>query len=219
MDAPPFAGAGFFGKVGSHGDFVKRRLPAPFVAAWDGWLQAALLASRARLGEAWPHRYWHSPIWRFALAPGVCDEHAWAGVMMASADRVGRCFPLTLAAPAPPDSAARTAWLAPPDFLAQAAWYARLEALATTASRPGFSLPQFDRALAALDAPPAPALDSGVSRWWTEPAPMPSGGGDAVPRLLECRGLPEPSRFADLLDGRWPVQWGVEPTCSSGSGK
>ena len=40
-----------------------------------------------------------APIWRFALAPGVAGPLPMLGVMMPSVDRVGRQFPLTLAAP------------------------------------------------------------------------------------------------------------------------
>ena len=92
------ASAGWYGKVPSLGDFVTRRLPGSFVAAWDDWLQASIAASRATLGPRWQPLYLNCPIWRFALFPGACGPGAWAGVMMPSVDRVGRCFPLTIAA-------------------------------------------------------------------------------------------------------------------------
>ena len=41
--------------------------------------------------------YLTSPVWRFAIAEGVCGSGAYAGVMVPSVDRVGRYFPLTLA--------------------------------------------------------------------------------------------------------------------------
>lgn len=89
---------GFYGKLPSHGDFVSRRLPRQFVELWDSWLQGGLSASREQLGADWLDSYLVSPIWQFTLAPGLCGADAWAGVMMPSVDRVGRYFPLTLAA-------------------------------------------------------------------------------------------------------------------------
>lgn len=70
-----------------------------FVTAWDAWLQDCLPKVRAALGSRWNETYMTAPIWRFSLAPGVVGDAAWIGVMMASNDRVGRHFPLTLAAP------------------------------------------------------------------------------------------------------------------------
>lgn len=90
--------AGFYGKLPSHGDFLSRRLPRQFIEPWDEWLQGGLAASREQLGREWLNIFLVSPIWQFALSPGLCGDDAWAGVMMPSVDRVGRYFPLTLAA-------------------------------------------------------------------------------------------------------------------------
>ncbi|MET0859319.1 MAG: type VI secretion system-associated protein TagF [Telluria sp.] len=213
--------AGFFGKVSSHGDFVARRLPPSFQEPWDAWLQAGVQASRQALGPRWLMTYLSSPLWRFALAPGVCGASAWAGVLMPSVDRVGRHFPLTLAA----------AGAAPLDQLAQhGAWYGQLEELALSTLGEGFSLEAFDAALGALaplppssgmaSAPAVLALDpnrplddqlavpsagllagiaaaalDGQSLWWTD------GSARVEPCLMVCRGLPAPETFARLLDG------------------
>lgn len=88
---------GWYGKLPSLGDFASRRLPESFIAPWDEWLQASLVASRGRLGDAWLERFLNSPLWRFLLLPGACDQNAWVGVIMPSVDRVGRYFPLTIA--------------------------------------------------------------------------------------------------------------------------
>lgn len=90
---------GFYGKLPSHGDFLTRRLNRSFTTPWDQWLQAAMAGSKERLGSQWLDVYLVSPIWRFALAPGICGENAWCGVLMPSVDRVGRYFPLTIATP------------------------------------------------------------------------------------------------------------------------
>lgn len=212
-------GAGLFGKLTSHGDFMSRRLPPPFVAAWDGWLQACLLGSRGALGAAWLDTYLTSPIWRFALAPGVCDDHAWAGVLMPSVDRVGRHFPLTLAAGAAgPLPLAR--WLEE-----EGPWFARLEDLALSSLEAHFSFDQFDAALQEVGAlAPAPAdgeagpmgtrfvvgsVDeaaaalpglqaaalAGHSVWWTD------GSDQVEPCVQLCRGLPSPAAFTRMLAG------------------
>src|SRR5438105_12091900 len=90
---------GWYGKIPSLGDFASRRLPQPFISAWDAWLQHAMAASRADLGQRWLDVYLLSPIWRFALFPDVVGQMGWAGLLMPSVDKVGRHFPLTLAAP------------------------------------------------------------------------------------------------------------------------
>jgi type VI secretion system protein ImpM len=95
---------GLFGKLPSHGDFLRRRASDAFVDAWDAWLQACMAASRAGLGERWLGVYLTSPAWRFVCAPGTCGQAPVIGLMVPSVDRVGRYFPLTLVAELPPDA-------------------------------------------------------------------------------------------------------------------
>ena len=90
--------AGFYGKLFSTGDFVRRGFPVEIYELWDPWLQQGLLHSRAALGEHWLDAYLSAPIWRFVLAPGLAGDAAWVGAMMPSVDRVGRYFPLTVVA-------------------------------------------------------------------------------------------------------------------------
>jgi type VI secretion system protein ImpM len=92
---------GFYGKLPSHGDFLRRRVSDAFVGVWDGWLQECLAASRASLGDRWLDVYLTSPVWRFACAAGACGAAPVIGVMAPSVDRVGRYFPLTLVAELP----------------------------------------------------------------------------------------------------------------------
>lgn len=92
------ASIGFYGKLPIIGDFVSRRLPNEFIGPWDGWLQSAIAASREELGDDWLNSYLTSPIWRFLLSPGLCGKQAAAGIVMPSVDRVGRYYPLTVAA-------------------------------------------------------------------------------------------------------------------------
>jgi type VI secretion system protein ImpM len=210
-------GVGFFGKLASHGDFLSRRLPPSFVAVWDAWLQAALRGSREQLGTAWLDAYLTGPLWRFALAPGVCDGQAWAGVLMPSVDRVGRHFPLVLAA-ATAGSPSLAAWMGE-----GAPWFEQLEDLALSSLEAGFDFDGFDAALLSMAGlPPAPmqgvagplgwqagipaageaalAVDAiasaalyGQSIWWTD------GSERVDPCVRLCRGLPVPQAFAAML--------------------
>lgn len=92
---------GLYGKLPSHGDFLRRRASDAFVAAWDAWLQQGIAESRAALGDRWLDLYLTSPVWRFAAAPGACGPAPLVGVMAPSVDRVGRYFPLTVVAGVP----------------------------------------------------------------------------------------------------------------------
>lgn len=84
---------GFYGKLAGRGDFVSRGLPNTFVEPWDAWLASGMRASQDELGAAWLDAYLTSPLWRFAIAPGLLGGEAVAGVVMPSIDRVGRYFP------------------------------------------------------------------------------------------------------------------------------
>ena len=92
---------GFFGKLPSHGDFLRRRVSDGFVGVWDAWLQESLATSKAALGDNWLDVYLTSPAWRFACGAGACGTSPVIGVMVPSVDRVGRYFPLTLVAELP----------------------------------------------------------------------------------------------------------------------
>ena len=87
---------GYFGKVPTHGDFINKSLPQSFINPWDTWLEEAVLSSRQQLGENWLNYYLTSPIYRFALSPGICGRTGWSGVVMPSVDKVGRYYPMTL---------------------------------------------------------------------------------------------------------------------------
>ena len=102
-------GIGFYGKLPSHGDFLRRRVADGFVGVWDAWLQECISASRSALGDAWLDVYLTSPAWRFACAAGACGPAPVVGVMVPSVDRVGRYFPLTIVAQLPVDAPLFTA--------------------------------------------------------------------------------------------------------------
>jgi type VI secretion system protein ImpM len=92
---------GFYGKLPSHGDFLRRRISDAFVDAWDAWLRDSLTASRSALGTRWLEVYLTSPAWRFVCAAGACGPSPVLGVVAPSVDQAGRYFPLTLVAELP----------------------------------------------------------------------------------------------------------------------
>jgi type VI secretion system protein ImpM len=199
---------GYFGKVSTLGDFVTRGLPDGLVAAWDAWLQQCIQASRQQLGDQWLDRYLTSPVWRFAISPGVLGPEGLGGVMMPSVDRVGRYCPLMIAAVGAPPL---LDW-----FHKHAAWYDAIEDLARASLDAAFRLEQFDalpEAGVAAGFQTAPvgetwrfALDEGVgervvaailqghSLWWTEGSP------GVEPSMLVCAGMPRGQQFAKMLD-------------------
>jgi type VI secretion system protein ImpM len=96
FEVPCAIEVGFYGKLPSHGDFLKRRVLDSFLNPWDEWLQAGIAASRESLGPHWPEVYLTSPVWRFAAAANACGREAVGGLIAPSVDRVGRYFPLTV---------------------------------------------------------------------------------------------------------------------------
>lgn len=229
---------GFYGKLPAVGDFVSRRLPREFVDRWDRWLQEATAASRGRLQDRWLDLYLTAPMWRFALAPGVCGEVGWAGVLMPSVDRVGRYFPMTIAVALPAGAAS---------LVVAPAWYERAEQAALSALEgEGANVEQFDGAVAALGPVSVPVPDDDVPgpvgglgsvcrlplvRGDDVPQLMPTiahvlleqqlgpysvwwseGSEHVEPQLLLCAGLPPADGFSDMLGAGWrPEVWDVWP--------
>lgn len=112
---------GLYGKLPAYGDFITRDLSPVFIDIWDEWLQHFISASKEQIGSDWLDIYLTSPIWKFALSPGVIDNKLWAGIMMPSVDKVGRYFPISLI------QSFSTAHN-PIDFMAsQQAWYDNIE--------------------------------------------------------------------------------------------
>ena len=165
--APP----GWHGKLPTLGDFASRRLEAPFIDAWDGWLAAGLLALREAHPETWLEAYLGSPSWRFLLMPGVLSgaagAQAWAGVLMPSVDRVGRYFPLTLVQSlgAGPSSTQQMQglWF----------WLARLDELARDALHGDWTAEQLEQELAGMATADLAAIE------WPA-GPMPGAAGELV---------------------------------------
>jgi type VI secretion system protein ImpM len=223
--------AGLFGKLPSRGDFVSRRLPREFVDVWDEWLRRAMAESRASLGDAWLDSYLTSPIWRFAVMPGICGSSGYVGLMMPSIDRVGRYFPLTVAARLPDGTSALGS------AIAAAAWFDDSEKLLLgqlADNPPDFEV--FDTQLETLShnlypvgnlaVPMALEPKSSIRQWElhalegasTGLAICSMAGGIIIDeigpislwwtsaagsgsRFMACRGLPDPTNYVEFLQG------------------
>jgi type VI secretion system ImpM family protein len=90
---------GWFGKLPAMGDFIQRRLSDGFVRPWDAWLASGVHSVKQRHGERADEMLLTFPVWQFMIPRRLIDEDAWIGVLLPSVDRVGRCFPLTIAQP------------------------------------------------------------------------------------------------------------------------
>lgn len=208
---------GFFGKLPTQGDFVSRSLPADFTSVWDDWLQRGISKSREQLGEAWLDLFMTMPPWHFSFGPGVCGEAAVSGVVIPSVDRVGRCFPFTLAV--------IMSELHVPDESASN-WHEQLEVAALKVLDPGFTMDNYLDELQAVQLPENvlnPVVERAVvlttsnegfcrqvlafaaprvTLLWTH-------GGEAMDAsYLAFSGLPDSTHFAGMLDGDWRC-WGV----------
>lgn len=207
---------GFYGKLAVRGDFIHRGLSPAFIEAWDAWLAAGLAASRQTLGEAWLDAYLVSPLWRFAVAPGLLGAEPVCGVMMPSVDRVGRYFPLTIALPLPANADIGQLVSSRDD------WFERAEGLLLSTLDEGADAEAFERSVEALGSP-LPATSSeqrrdasgatiwpvdtpqdrglalmqqawnGASLWWG------NGSERVAPGLVRFAGLPPAEAFCRLL--------------------
>lgn len=169
---------GFFGKIPSRGDFLCVGLSLGFIQAWDGWLQGVLADAQRALGERWAEMWRVAPVWRFALPSGQCGHHPVLGLWMPSVDRVGRSFPLTIAA----EGADRG------DAFLDAA-----EAIGREAISHDLAPEDVIDRLRQAPLPPAPDPAGQGARWWSEGGPL------AAAAELRLDALPDSAGFARML--------------------
>ena len=230
---------GLYGKLPSHGDFLRRRTSDAFLKVWDGWLQDSMAASREALGDRWLDVYLTSPAWRFTGEAGACGPVPVVGLMVPSVDRVGRYFPLTIVAELPSDASLL-------GVTALAPFFETAERLMIETLESEFvDFESFDQRvvhladhLSFLSVPQPVVLERGASAvlngggqdcwqipigavqdlapaleqllfqqlsdayrplmvWWSD------GSSAVEPSCLLSRGLPDPEKFAALLDGSW----------------
>lgn len=143
-------GVGYFGKLPDRADFVMGSCPAGFLKVWEPFLMTGLGRAREELGEAWEDAYMTMPVWRFWLTPAEGEASlngSVAGAIMPSVDRVGRKFPLTVAASVPDGEPGEAVEGEDAD------WYVSLEAVLLGALEEEATLSGFQQALAELGLP------------------------------------------------------------------
>jgi type VI secretion system ImpM family protein len=87
----------WYGKLPARGDFVSQGLSPGQIRGWDGWLQQGFRHAAQRWPQAELDRRLRAfPPWRYLAWPNGVSGAPWAGVLVASHDRVGRAFPLTV---------------------------------------------------------------------------------------------------------------------------
>jgi type VI secretion system protein ImpM len=214
-------GCGIFGKLPSKRDFIAYGVERPFLGLIEGWMQSSVAASRDVLGAHWQELFLAAPIWRFWLGRGVAPSAA-CGALMPSVDGVGRYFPLSILAAAPPGEE-----IPPPPHAGLDQWGAAAEALllqcleddpggdpaALAAAlgdpplRPAFAVAKrsevprvwvsedgsLEGAFAALSEIDDAARHAGRSYWWTV------GGENHAAQLWAVDGMPRPELFAAFL--------------------
>jgi len=193
---------GYFGKLPDRADFVTGRCPDGFMKLWEPFLMRGLAQSRQELGSDWEDAYMTMPVWHFLMSPSAGpDEHSApvAGALMPSVDRVGRKFPLTIAAP-----------LADGQVKDQPAqdWFDAVEAVLVDALQEDATLADFQAAVSGLAVPFTDAerreTPSGeelepdhetkgllTSRFWCR--------AGTKTFLFDCDGLPAPEEFRWLI--------------------
>ena len=148
--------AGFFGKIPAAGDFVARGLSSSFVRFWDPFAAAHLVAVLERKPGSD-----HPGALRFMVGPAA--HGPMAGVVLTSRDRVGRSFPLTLAAAL--DRAVMEIGVhALP-------WFEAVEELGRLACHGEFGVEELASRLASVGVPSAPAFGTPMEQMvmWTDP--------------------------------------------------
>lgn len=225
---------GLFGKIPQQSDFVTHHLPESFVEHWHHWLQSCISISQEQLGDDWLNHYMISPVWHFALMPGILHEKSIVGVMIPSVDDIGRYFPSIIAHIGEHDI-----WSA---YLTGQNWFEGADKAALFSLADNVSYSQMIERLETLETPEFDALPQYTSQSAThafkgnqvvphtnEKTPnelalslLPKafqqrygnhslwwtqGSEHISPCLAISSDLPDPGQYAAMLDGHWQ-QWG-----------
>jgi type VI secretion system protein ImpM len=170
---------GFFGKLPSRGDFVRVGISRAVATAWDQWLQSVMPGAQAQLNEGWDDIWQAARSWRFAFGPGVCGPLPVSGLWLPSADKVGRRFPLMIAA----EAALMT------ESLLYEAERIGVEAIRDAAPP---ELLAYRLGLESRPLPVAPSPGAAATRWWRP--------GMEEAEILEGDALPDAGLFLWMLN-------------------
>lgn len=194
---------GFFGKIPTHGDFVSAGFGADLREALDNWVQEGLGSCEQALGQRWRALFHASAPWHFVIQDDLWIRGTIAGVLLPSQDRVGRCFPLIIAAQLNDyrDD--------PRQLCHDKTWFVAAAALAETSRASDFDLSALSAGLKRLRLPQAQARTHGTSEgksnckkastgsssiWWTFNPDTGRAYG------FKAAGRPKGSDFLKLLE-------------------
>ena len=189
---------GFFGKLPTHGDFIATGIGHALQRELDDWLQSGLRTCEERLGSHWRDAFHAMPPWRFIVERGLWGPATIAGVLLPSTDRVGRSFPLVIAAQLHSfDDHPRQLYLDSP-------WFTAAEALAETSLARDFDIGTFMANIKRLRMLHAPQSEiagrfaalrrESSSLWWKTDA----AGRDA--KGFRTVSRPAPADFLRLVE-------------------
>lgn len=246
----PACAAALFGKLPARGDFIARNMPRAVQRPFEDWLIPLVQETRSELGEQWtalwrgagPWRFWIGAdvlggSWQRDLRKPVHEQAgtggAMTGVLLPSADRHGRDFPLVLLLadplarlmPPPVTSSPDRGWYDLCDELLYAARAGtEIDAVEAALDRlPGPFLPEGAEEMAALLdqralwAQGTETLADGTSRIWPDIARADhhlaashrsywwqAPRAGAAQRVLTLAGLPDAGSFAFMLSQGYP---------------
>ncbi len=172
MSEPEPVEMALFGKLAARGDFITRNVPRPLQRPLEDWLSRVMNGSREVLGGHWDQAYVSAQAWFFWIgAEAFEDARSFAasnlqstqigvltGVLVPSADRLGRRFPLTLLLGGERARAVPPPTISPPDHR----WYGALAARAVQ-FRQASDLAPVEAALGAMPGPRAGADDAEIT--------------------------------------------------------
>ncbi|TWD39708.1 type VI secretion system-associated protein TagF [Pantoea sp. SJZ147] len=144
-----YAAPGWYGKLPSSGDFVKRRFPDTLQRQWSNWFQVGLHHWQTSAeGENAPSRaFLKAPVWNFVVPPMLGTQLIQMGCLTAARDSVGRHYPLCALRYFTP-----TEWM--PSLLARTGdWYHQMGNTLLRAVQDGGTPEQFDQALLSIPLP------------------------------------------------------------------
>jgi type VI secretion system protein ImpM len=179
---------GFSGKVPARGDFVHAGLPRDFTDRWHDWQSLVIAGSRTLMGDTWLDAFLQAPVWRFILPPGLCGARAAIGLIMPSVDKVGRYFPLTLAALPETGTPIADDWS---EWLDSAETLGRL---ALDEDAPP------ERLMPPPSPSPATVTGDATSLWWTDGGPL------VATSRFALSALPDVACFAAMLGHLAPTE-------------
>ncbi len=107
-----YAAPGWYGKLPSSGDFVKRRFPDVLYRQWSNWFQVGLhhWQTSEESKNAPSRAFLKAPVWNFVVPPMLGSQLIQMGCLIAARDSVGRNYPLCALRHFTPPSGHRRCW-------------------------------------------------------------------------------------------------------------